>query len=177
MTLEEIIRGCLREDRRAQEALYRQFASKMYGVCLAYVKDRDTAKDVMHDAFIKVFRSFQRFDPERSIEAWIRTIVVNTALDHLRKQNRVQLIEIDDKVRETHSDERSILDRVQMADLMGIIDKLPSGARTIFNLYTLEGYNHREIADKLNISEGTSKSQYSRAKILLREMIEKYYDA
>jgi RNA polymerase sigma-70 factor (ECF subfamily) len=177
LNLEEIILGCLKEDRRAQEALYRQFAPKMYGVCLAYVKDRDIAKDVLHDGFIKVYRSFQRFDPERSIEAWIRTILVNTALDHLRKQNRIQMVEIDDNVQESHSEERSTLDRVQMADLMGIIDKLPSGARTIFNLYTLEGYNHREIADKLNISEGTSKSQYSRAKILLRDMIAKYYDA
>lgn len=148
----------------------------MYGICLAYVKDRDAAKDVLHDGFMKVYRSFRRFDPNRSIEAWIRTILVNTALDYLRKHTRFTMVEIDDSVRESTYDERSILDRVQMADLMSIIDQLPTGARTIFNLYTIEGYNHREIAEKLNISEGTSKSQYSRAKSLLRDLISKYYD-
>lgn len=175
MELTEIIKGCYENSRKHQEALYNRYAAKMFGVCLTYTKDREVAQDILHDAFFKVFKSFKKYKESYSINAWIRRIVVNTAIDHFRKTKRMTNVDFQevDYLAGSYDD---VNEQAKTSDLSEIINMLPVGARTVFNLYTVEGYKHKEIADMLDISEGTSKSQLSKAKSVLRELVDKYYD-
>ena len=174
MELKEIIEGCYQGNRKHQEALYNMFASKMFGVCLTYTKDRDLAQDILHDGFFKVFKKFDQYNDAWSLNAWIRRIIVNTAIDHFRKTNRMTNVDFQESayLAGTHDDVTEIS---KTADLSQLINMLPKGAKTIFNLYTIEGYKHREIAELLEISVGTSKSQLSKAKTVLKELVTKYY--
>ena len=150
------------------------FASKMFGVCLTYTKDRELAQDILHDGFFKVFKKFDKYDSSWSINAWIRRIIVNTAIDHFRKTNRISNVDFQESAYLAGSyDETSEISKT--SDLSEIINMLPNGAKTVFNLYTVEGYKHQEIADMLEISVGTSKSQLSKAKSVLRDLVNKYY--
>ncbi len=150
------------------------FASKMFGVCLTYTKDRDLAQDILHDGFFKVFKKFEKYNDSWSINAWIRRIIVNTAIDHFRKMNRMTNVDFQEAtyLAGTHDE---VSEASKTGDLSEIINMLPNGAKTVFNLYTVEGYKHKEIADMLNISVGTSKSQLSKAKSVLRDLVNKYY--
>ncbi len=174
MDLDEIIAGCYQNSRRHQEALYNMFAAKMFGVCLTYTKDRALAQDILHDGFFKVFKKFDKYDKQWSINAWIRRIIVNTAIDHFRKTNRIINVDFQASAYLAGS-YNDVTEISKTDDLSDIINMLPAGARTIFNLYTIEGYKHKEIADKLSISVGTSKSQLSKAKSVLRDLVNKYY--
>lgn len=174
MNIQEIIKGCYEGSRKHQEALYNMFASKMFGVCLTYTRDRDLAQDILHDGFFKVFKKFDKYNSEWSLNAWIRRIIVNTAIDHFRKMNRMTNVDFQESAYLAGSfDETSEISKSN--DLSDIINMLPNGAKTIFNLYTVEGYKHKEIAEMLNISIGTSKSQLSKAKSVLRNLVNKYY--
>jgi RNA polymerase sigma-70 factor (ECF subfamily) len=164
---EEIIKGCKKEKRYYQELLYRRFAPTMYGVCMSYAKNREQAGDILHDAFLKIFRNIKSYNNTGSFEGWIRRIVTNTAIDHMRKKNK-DLSLITDEIPDTSDDEAPKKPGMSMKELLEQISRLPEGARVVFNLYTLEGMNHYEIAEKLNISVGTSKSQFSRAKKMLQ---------
>lgn len=150
--------------------LYREYSSKMYGVVLSYVRDRDTAKDLLHDSFMKVFRSIKSVDPDQGIEGWMRRIVVNTCLDFLRRNTKFRMVDLE-QAPDRPSRAPSPLDLIRNQELLSLLGRLPEGARAVFMLYAVEGYNHREIAERLEISEGTSKSQYSRAKMLLRTLL------
>ena len=174
MELEEIIEGCYKGSRKHQEALYNMFASKMFGVCLTYTKDRDLAQDILHDGFFKVFKKFDKYNDAWSLNAWVRRIIVNTAIDHFRKMNRISNVDFQESayIAGTHDE---VSEASKTGDLSEIINMLPTGAKTVFNLYTVEGYKHKEIADMLNISVGTSKSQLSKAKSVLRDLVNKYY--
>jgi RNA polymerase sigma-70 factor (ECF subfamily) len=174
LELEEIIEGCYKGSRKHQEALYNMFASKMFGVCLTYTKDRELAQDILHDGFFKVFKKFDKYDNSWSLNAWIRRIIVNTAIDHFRKTNRISNVDFQESpyLAGTYDE---ITEISKTSDLSNIINMLPKGARTVFNLYTIEGYKHQEIAEMLSISEGTSKSQLSKAKSVLRDLVNKYY--
>lgn len=174
MELEEIIEGCYQGSRKHQEALYNRFASKMFGVCLTYTKDRDLAQDILHDGFFKVFKKFDTYNSDWSLNAWVRRIIVNTAIDHFRKMNRMTNVDFQEVpyLAGTHDE---VSETSKTEDLSDIINMLPNGAKTVFNLYTIEGYKHKEIATMLNISIGTSKSQLSKAKRVLRELVNKYY--
>lgn len=174
MELKEIIDGCYQGSRRHQEALYNMFASKMFGVCLTYTKDRDLAQDILHDGFFKVFKKFDKYNSSWSVESWIRRIVVNTAIDHFRKTNRMSNVDFQESVYLAGSHDE-VAEISKTSDLSEIINMLPNGAKTVFNLYTVEGYKHKEIADMLEISVGTSKSQLSKAKSVLRDLVNKYY--
>ncbi|MCB0516869.1 MAG: RNA polymerase sigma factor [Chitinophagales bacterium] len=166
----ELIARCLKGNVQAQEAMYERFAAKMYGVCLRYTKNTHTAEDVMQEGFIKVFRNLAQFRGEGSFEGWVRRIFVNTAIEHYRKQvNMYPILEVNYLEEEPYSDE--IIGHLSAEDLMNMINQLAPGYRTIFNLFVIEGYSHQEIADQLQISEGTSKSQLSRARYLLQQMI------
>ncbi|OFY89357.1 MAG: hypothetical protein A3K10_17765 [Bacteroidetes bacterium RIFCSPLOWO2_12_FULL_31_6] len=172
--LSDIIDGCYQNSRKHQEALYNLFASKMFGVCLTYTKDRDLAQDILHDGFFKVFKKFDTYDSSWSLHAWIRRIIVNTAIDQFRKTNRLTNVDFQESVYLAGSfDETSEISKT--GDLSQIINMLPRGAKTVFNLYTVEGYKHQEIAEMLHISVGTSKSQLSKAKSVLRDLVNKYY--
>lgn len=170
----ELVEGCLQGHRDSQQQLYKKYASKMFGVCLGYAKDRDDAKDIMQEGFIKVFGSLKNYKGDGSLEGWVRRIIVNTAIDYYRKslkeRNSVDIEDARDLPVEV-----SVLERMQATELLELVNRLPDGARMIFNLYVVEGYTHKEIAEMLQINQGTSKSQFARARTLLQDLIAKVY--
>jgi RNA polymerase sigma-70 factor (ECF subfamily) len=168
---DDLIRGCWENNRKSQEMLYRRYAKAMYNLCLIYESDRDNAKDILQEAFIKIFRNIDNFDRKGSLQGWMKKIVTNTAIDHYRKNyNEAQFIPIENIIH-PFSDEESVASILNTKDIISQVNRLPGGARMIFQLYAIEGYSHKEIADLLNISEGTSKSQINRAKQLLQQWI------
>lgn len=170
---QELVNGCRRRDRLAQKRLYETFGGKMFALCLRYVKNRADAEDVLQEAFIKIYENIDAFRGDSPLQYWIKSIVVNTALKHIRKQK--YLVELDD----VHTYDNQVADPgftlagFQMQQLMEMIHELPTGCQTVFNLYAIEGYQHNEIAELMGISEGTSKSQYSRARGLLQQKLNK----
>lgn len=171
----DIVAGCQKGKRQFQELLYRQFAQKMYGICLSYAGDRAMAQDMLQESFIKVFKNIGNYDFKGSLEGWIRRVVVNTAIDCLRKQKSITNF-IDDKPLDSGKQfyENEAISKLQLAEIIQFINLLPEGARIIFNLFAVEGFSHKEIADQLHISVGTSKSQYNRARTLLQEWLGNY---
>jgi RNA polymerase sigma factor (sigma-70 family) len=167
---QDLIKACRNRDRRAQQLLYDRFAPTMLAVCKRYVKGQEDAEDVLIEAFYKVLTHLDQFKSEGSLEGWIRRIVVNEALMALRKRinfnQRVELTEIDAPVA------TSILQELAAKDILNLLDFLPLGYRTVFSLYALEGYKHREIAQHLGISINTSKSQLILAKKKLKNLLE-----
>jgi RNA polymerase sigma factor (sigma-70 family) len=171
----DLIEGCLQGDRKMQQQLYQRFAPKMYGVCLRYAGSAEEAEDILQEGFIKVFRKIGSYRGDGSFEGWIRRIFVNTAIEHFRKKNYLQPItEREENVVEGKY--LSVLDELAEKDIIGLVQQLSPGYRTVFNMYVIEGYTHREIAENLGISEGTSKSQLSRAKQILQEMVNKHIE-
>ena len=171
MTDEQLVKGCVRKDRVAQKNFYQRFCGKMMGVCLRYADSRDEAQDILQESFIKIFDKIETFSGKGSLEGWVRRIVVNQALDNYRKNKmHKKNIDLADVAYQVEDDEK-IMDSFAAEDLLGVIRKLPTGFRTVFNLYAIEGYSHKEIAAQLNISESTSKSQYSRARSHIQDMM------
>ncbi len=168
ITLDQLVTACIKQDRKAQRDLYERFAPVMHTVCLRYVKNTAEAEDVLLKGFMKVFQNIKSFRQEGSIEGWIRRIVVNEALMYIRR-NKTMYLEVD--IDEAHEAKTVRVDHLVEQDLMRLVQSLPLGYSTVFNLFVIEGYAHQEIADMLNISEGTSKSQLSRAKQVLRNLI------
>ncbi|MFP4093053.1 MAG: RNA polymerase sigma factor [Cyclobacteriaceae bacterium] len=169
--LENLIKACLQSDRKAQRDLYERFAPLMYSVCLRYVSGRAEAEDVMLRGFMKVFENLKKFRQEGSFEGWIRRIMVNESLMYIRR-NKNMYLEVD--IEEANTAPMLPAHDLHEEDLMRMVQALPIGYRTIFNLYAIEGYAHHEIAEMLSISEGTSKSQLSRARLILRQMIARH---
>lgn len=171
MITEQLIRGCLDGNRSAQKQFYEYLAPKMMGVCLRYAGDVEMAEDFLQEGFIKVFSNLKSYRSEGSIEGWVRRVMVNTALEILRK-NDVLKHSVEIETAYTVSDELPDAFRQLTAEeLLKHIQSLPAGFRTVFNLFAIEGYSHQEIAGMLDISEGTSKSQYARAKAWLQKRI------
>jgi RNA polymerase sigma-70 factor (ECF subfamily) len=168
---DDLISGCKKNNRKSQEMLYRRYAGAVFRLCLLYENNRDKAKDILQEAFIKVFRNINGFDRKCPLKGWIRKIITNTAIDHYRKNcTKAQFISIE-SVTHPYSNEESIASILNTKDIISKVNSLPKGARMIFQLYAIEGYSHKEIAHLLNISEGTSKSQINRAKHLLQQWI------
>ncbi|KAB2918580.1 sigma-70 family RNA polymerase sigma factor [Oscillatoria amoena NRMC-F 0135] len=168
---EEIVAGCLKGDPKYQKALYSQYSKKMYGVCLRYASDPEAARDLLQDGFIKVFQNLAGFKGQGSFEGWIRRIMVNNALEMLRKlSSKAQHVDVEDVQEELY--ESTNFSRYDMNYLLSKIQQLAPGYRAVFNLYVIEGFQHNEIAEMLGISENTSKSQLSRARKLLQESLE-----
>jgi len=171
MTEEELIKKCTSGDILAQKKFYEKFAGKMIGVCLRYMNGDDEAQDVLQDSFIKIFNKIGEYKSKGSLEGWIRKIVVNTALDHIRRNKKyINNVEID-SVSYFLEETNFIIENLNANDLLKIIHQLPAGYRMVFNMFAIEGYSHREIASQLNITESTSKSQYSRSRKMLRDML------
>lgn len=166
----ELIEGCLRQNRQAQQSLYQLFASKMYALCCRYVKDRMEAEDVLVMSFTKIFERIGQFKGEGSFEGWIRRVVVNESLTYLRK-NKSMYLETDIEEAAYEPDYQKLETQLETEDLMKMIEELPIGYRTVFNMHAIDGYNHNEIAEQLGISENTSKSQLSRARSLLQKKL------
>ncbi len=170
MTEKELIEGCIRENRMCQEEVFRRYAGKMMSVCLRYTRHRMEAEDILQDAFIKVFDNLDKFQHKGSFEGWIRRIVINTALkNYSRKSFSHEQIGV-----EYYPDvpvEPSVYSDLGEEVLMRLIADLPEGYRVVFNLYAIEGYSHKEIADALGIQESTSRSQLVKARKLLQVQI------
>jgi RNA polymerase sigma-70 factor (ECF subfamily) len=167
-----LVDQCRKGDAQAQERLYAQFAPQMYVISLRYTRSQLEAEDVLQEAFIKIFDKIIQYKGETAIAGWIKKIVVNTALNSQRsKLYMFPMTDIEEL--KTHQEEELTLSGFQLEELLEMIRSLPEGCQVIFNLYAIEGYNHKEIGEQLNISEGTSKSQYARAKQLLKIMINK----
>ena len=168
----ELVQGCRHNDRRSQRRLYEQYAGRLKVVCLRYVKDRQEAEDVLQETFIRIYEHMDTFRFDGPLLAWMRKIAVNASLNHLRNTRHFRFQEdIDDLYQSPVSTEMSGLQHLQWQDLLLHLNQLPAGCRTIFNLHAIEGYPHQDIADLLGISVGTSKSQYSRARLQLQQML------
>ena len=175
---EELIRKCGRKQPKAQREMYDLYSSLMYGVCLRYLKEPQLAEEVMIVAFTKVFDKIDQFKFEGSFEGWMRRIMVNESLTYLRK-NKYMYKEVDIEAVDREPDLSKIDDHLEAEDLLKVIQELPIGYRTVFNMYAIEGYSHKEIAKQLGVSENTSKSQLSRARSLLKQQLlnhENYLD-
>lgn len=166
----ELIEACVKGDRLAQRNLYDIFSKRMYMVCVRYTKSQQEAEDVLQDSFIKVFKNLKGYRGDSRLDYWIKRIVVNTALNSQRKKLYMYpMVDIDDV--KNDYDHSKTLSSFQMEELLNMIRELPTGCRTVFNLFAIEGYSHKEIAEMLEVSEGTSKSQFARARKLLQEKI------
>lgn len=171
----DLIQGCLAGDRRMQEELYNRFSPKMYAVCLRYATDADEAQDLLQEGFIKIFKNLDKFRHEGSFEGWMRRVFVNTSIENYRKRVNVNTITERDEVRIEDSSWNA-LDHLGEKDIVQLIQELSPGYRTVFNMYVVEGYSHKEIADLLGITEGTSKSQLARAKGILQKKVTELID-
>lgn len=167
---EKLIEGCIAGKREMQRLLYDLYAKKMMMVCLRYAPTTFEAEDIMQDAFVKVFANIANFKRDCPLEFWIRRIMVNTALKHLRGKQLLTVSHEAEEVGNLSAEDYS-LSGYSMDELLGMIQSLAPRYRMVFNLYAIEGYNHKEIGEMLGISEGTSKSQYSRARAILQSML------
>ena len=165
---EDWIEGAKRGDRKSQKAIYDQLSAKMFAVCLRYMGDRDSAEDILQDGFVTLFSKIDSYSGTGSFEGWARRIFVNTALMSLRKKDALKNSEDVQTAWGISSDDPSAIQKIGYDELIRMIAALPPGFRTVFNMYVIEGYSHKEIAEALGISETTSRSQLQRCKTIIR---------
>jgi len=160
----DLLAGCIRNERRKQELLYKQYCQSMLALCITYAKSEQDALEILQDGFLKIFQKIHTYDASKSsLYTWMRTVMVRTAIDFLRKQKKeIQTIEIAEE-NEPIADERNF-DKISSGELMNYLQQLPEVTRTVFNLFVSEGYSHKEIGAFLNISEGTSRWHLSEAR-------------
>lgn len=170
MSLEELIHNCKKGNRRAQEQLYRQYSGVLFGICLKYSRNRTEAEDNLHDSFMTIFHKMEQYGFKGSFEGWLKRITINTVLQKYRKEEYLNVIT--DNVEEEQYVETGYED-IDLPTLLKYIQELPNKYRLTFNLYVLDGYTHKEIATLLGTSPGTSKSNLARARVILKEKIEK----
>jgi len=172
-TDKELVKACLKHKKLAQEELYNRFSYMVKGVCLRYSKDEEEGEDFLQDTFITVFEKLKQYKGSGALGGWIRRIAVNTALTQLRKQ-KLHTKSLSMEIEQLIPDEAAnqLFEQIDLDILVRKIQSLPSGYRTVFNLYAIEGFSHKEISENLSISIGTSKSQFSRARKLLIQMIQ-----
>ena len=168
---QQIIELCIKGDRASQKVLYDHLAPRMYPLCIRYIGDRDVAQDILQEGFITLFSRLKDYKGDGSFEGWARRIFVTTALMSLRKKDALKMSEELDVVRGMKAETTSQIQNIGYKELMALVMSLPTGFRTIFNMYAIEGYSHKEIADILGISEVTSRSQFSRARAMLQRKI------
>jgi len=172
--LHKVIRGCQENNPEAQRELYELFKNRMFGTCMRYAGNYDDAQDIMQEGFIKVFEKIHQFGFKGAFEGWIRKVMVNTALEKYRLHYRHVSVE-DIAVQPESGEDRDISADIDLHELVRIVQELTPKYRVVFNLYAIEGFSHKEISEMLNISEGTSKSNLSRARTILQEKVNKYY--
>ena len=179
MPEQHIVNGCRAGEEGARRELYELFAGRLYSICRRYVADGTVARDILQDAFVRIFTSFDKFDwrGEGSLKAWVERITVNMALEHLRKSSRIAISSGEELLLKQYEDPAVEAENVRAVPnevLMRFIAELPDGYRTVFNLFCIEDYSHREIAGMLGINEKSSSSQLSRAKAILAAKITDY---
>lgn len=170
MTEEELLKGCLEERQECQRELYKRFAGKMMVVCTRYAKDKLEAEDMLQDGFIKVFDNIGKFKHEGSLEGWVRRIMVNTALNKIRT-NKMKFEDIGETGTQLVDGDANIIDRLSEEAILEIISRLPNGYKYVFNMFAIEGFSHKEIAEQLGIEEASSRSQYAKARKYLQNQI------
>jgi|TARA_R110000868_G_scaffold226899_1_gene479859 RNA polymerase sigma factor (sigma-70 family) len=170
LSLKELVHNCKKGNRNAQEQLYKQYAGKLFGVCLKYSRNKTEAEDNLHDSFMTIFKKIDQYQFKGSFDGWLKRVTVNTVLQKYRKEEYLYVL-IDNVEEETPVETGYI--EVELPVLLKYIQDLPNKYRLTFNLYVLDGYSHKEIAELLGTSVGTSKSNLARARILLKEKIEK----
>jgi len=168
----EVINGCINNDRRSQEQLYKQFYGSMMSICLRYTRNSEDAIEVLHNGFLKVYKNIHTYTSSKaSLYTWIRTIVVHTAIDFIRQREKLfTKVELD-KVEDPHIDSDAV-QKMSARELLKLVQQLPTATQAVFNLYVVEGYNHREIGNLLGISEGTSKWHLSQARKQLQKLLQ-----
>lgn len=174
--IESIIEGCKNKDAEAIKALYTAFAPKLYGICIRYARTNFEAEDILQDGFIKIIKSFPGFQGNKhNLESWLRKIILFTSIDHFKLnlplKHQIDIADVQEECGDCSY--QDIEAGLNSEDLVAIINKLPVGYKVVFNLYVVEGFSHREIASMLGISEGTSKSQLSKAKKFLKVLLTK----
>lgn len=170
---EELIRGCINAERFSQNRLYEIFAPKMFVVCIRYSKNREEAEEILQEGFIKVFEFIHQFKGTGSFEGWMRKIMVNCALQRYRSKSHLHPVVDIENIETDQSITEDILSQINTKELLKMVQQLPPGYRMVFNLYVFEGFKHREIAEMLGISEGTSKSNLSDARAILQKAVTK----
>jgi RNA polymerase sigma-70 factor (ECF subfamily) len=172
VSLDKLIENCIKQDVQAQGQLYKQYASKLFSLCLKYSKNYAEAEDNLHDAFITVFSKIEQYNSKGSFEGWLKRIAINTSLQRYREDVGVYDIVNEGNIEDVSVDIND--DNVSIDFLLKIIQELPDRYRLVFNLYVLDGYSHVEISELIQISTGTSKSNLARARMILKEKIEAY---
>lgn len=170
---EELVKASINGDRAAQRQIYNALSSKMFALCIRYMGDRMSAEDILQEGFVTLFTKIREYSGQGSFEGWARKIFVNTALMALRRNDALKMSTDLENAWNVGSNQASQLEDIGYKDLLGLVAKLPPGFRTIFNMYVIEGFSHNDIADALNISPGTSRSQLQRARMMLQKMITK----
>lgn len=175
--LEEIIKGCKRQHRLSQQKVYEMFYGKMLPVCNRYAKNSEEAKDILQNGFIKVFEKIDKYNFDGSFGGWVRRLIVNTAIDHYRKHKNEYLIEDESRIEDSDHWYEDELDTkyegIKSEDIKAAIEQLSPAYKMVFNLYIMEGYSHQEIADELDVSLGTSKSNLAKAKANVKKILMK----
>lgn len=167
---QDVLEACIKGNKHSQKVLYDTYAPKMFGICLRYARDFHQAEDLLQEGFIRVYSKLDLYSHKGSFEGWVKRIFINTAIEHYRKNIRTSPLTMLDEA-ENSSTDGDALQNLAQQDLLEMIQQLPLGYRTVFNLYAIEGYNHREIGVLLGISTGTSKSQLARARVALQKMV------
>lgn len=167
-----LIRACARNERWAQKTIYEEYYSSMMGVCLRYANNQHDALDILHEGFIKVFKHIGKYKPGTSLSAWIRRIMVNTAIDYYRKSIRRRTEDIEEAY-QLGTEDADAISQFTEQEILAAIQQLTPAYRAVFNLYVIEGYSHKEIAEYLNITESTSRSNLVKARTRLQELIKK----
>jgi RNA polymerase sigma-70 factor (ECF subfamily) len=173
--LKEIIKGCIKGKADAQKQLFKLYHRKLFGVCLRYAKDYYEAEDIAQEGFVKIFKNISKLKGIESLEGWMKKIMINTALEKYRKTDKLYLVSDYVHYEDSFEYDRTMSD-ISSKELMDIINELSPQYKMIFNLYAIEGYTHVEISKMLGISEGTSKSNLSRARQILQEKVKKQFD-
>lgn len=168
----ELIQGCKNKDRKTQKLLYEKYSARFFGVCKRYMKDVEAAEDVLIKGFLKIFDNIHSFESKGSFEGWMQRIIVNECLMELRKKQDFTIYLESSNIQPQR--DATVLETLYEQDVLKLLQFLPIGCRTVFNLYVIEGFKHNEIAEKLNITEGTSKSQLNLAKEKLKVLLEEY---
>ena len=171
---DELIKGCLKGERIWQERLFNRYSGVMFGICLRYADDYDEASDLMQEGFIKVFTKLGSFGGKGSFEGWIKRIIINNALDHCRYKSRHNVFTTLDDEHDDLNEEPDLPPDISKEKLLEFVQELPKGYRTVFNLYAIEEFSHKEIADMLNVSESTSKTQLLKARKILQKKVKEY---
>jgi len=173
LSIEEIIRGCKKNDSIAQEALFKLYSKKLMTVCLRYSSCREDAEDLFQESMIKIFQSLHTFEEKGSVEGWMRRIITNNAIKEFRKRKYLSSLSEPESFNLPVFTDDDVIEKMSGEELMSVIHKLPEGSRMVFNLFVIEGYSHKEISELMQISEGTSKSQFFNAKKILKTLLGK----